>query len=266
MGVIRNFANLPDPFHQPQDVLEELLGQGDERDLEQPPAQPAQGQQQQRRQRRSRSQPQHNDCCIELVGLSARGKRKSGKKGRRLENANYLQSLADDDEVGQLSIYDFVRDSVSAFSWLMADPQNRKIWDDLLDCTGEPDEEPEASERLHPVAHEDLTKATADACFQRLDTALRSLLCRQHVPLGTLCVLEERLAESFLKEPRSEQCYCLASSFDRLLLHALCQYMSLLARSYDSDGERWTRVRNLRPKFDLPAEALSTYLERRRCS
>lgn len=264
MGVIRNFANLPpDPFHQPQDVLDELIG--DDADANQPALQPAQ--ESQRRHRRSRSQPQRgNDCCIELVGLSGRGKRKSGKKGRRLENANYLQSLADDDEVGQLSIYDFVRDSVSAFSWLMADPQNRKIWDDLLDCTGEPEEDLEDGERLHPVADDDVTEATADARFQKLDAALRSLLCKQHVPLGTLCILEERLAENFLKEPHSEQCYCLASSFDRLLLHALCQYMSLLARSYDSDGERWTRVRNARPKFDPPAEALSTFLERRRCS
>uniref|UniRef100_A0A131YWT2 R3H domain-containing protein n=1 Tax=Rhipicephalus appendiculatus TaxID=34631 RepID=A0A131YWT2_RHIAP len=79
---------------------------------------------------------------------------------------------------------------------------------------------------------------------------------------GTLCLLESELCLSFEREPCGEKHYRLASSFERLLLHALCQYMSLFAHSYDVEGKRWTRVRNSTAEFCRPSESLSAYLER----
>lgn len=174
MGVIRKITNLPDPFQAQDDVLEELVIRSEERDVEER----APSGTSPRRQRRPR--PQH-DCCTEVVGLSARGKHKSSKKCRRLENANYLQSLAEGEDLSQVSIYDFVRDSVSAFSRLLGEPENRQIWEDFLDCSEKLEHEKDSEEPLTGMP----TSTMADSCFQKLDSSLRSILRKQHVPLVT---------------------------------------------------------------------------------
>uniref|UniRef100_A0A1E1XR68 Putative e3 ubiquitin ligase n=1 Tax=Amblyomma sculptum TaxID=1581419 RepID=A0A1E1XR68_AMBSC len=266
MGVIRNGANVKDPFNgtASYDVLDGFTShdEGDE------PV-PLVGHLHQlsglvpRRRTMRRTTP---TACGDVLGLSSRGgKHRSTRKGRRLDNERFLHTLAEEEEDagGQLSIDDFVHRSVSAFSRLLADPNNHEVWDEVLNCRGHLQAELEDREPDVTVAEGSGGSLPVDGCcFRRLDAALRSVLRKQRVPLGTLCLLESQLCVSFEREPLGEQRYQLATSFERLLLHALCQYMSLLAHSYDAEGKRWTRVRNGRTEFCRPPESLSAYLER----
>uniref|UniRef100_A0A1E1XAE0 Putative e3 ubiquitin ligase n=1 Tax=Amblyomma aureolatum TaxID=187763 RepID=A0A1E1XAE0_9ACAR len=266
MGVIRNGANVKDPFNgaASYDVLDGFTShdEGDE------PV-PMVGHLHQlsdlvpRRRAMRRTTP---TACGDVLGLSSRGgKHRSTRKGRRLDNERFLHTLAEEEEdaVGQLSIDDFVHRSVSAFSRLLADPDNHEVWDEVLNCRGQLRQELEDREQDGTTTEGTGGSRPVDGCcFQRLDAALRSVLRKQRVPLGTLCLLESQLCVSFEREPLGEQRYQLATSFERLLLHALCQYMSLLAHSYDAEGKRWTRVRNGRAEFCRPPESLSAYLER----
>lgn len=264
MGVIRNGANGKDPFNGTAASYDVLDGFNSHDEGEEPVQLVVHVHHSSLLEPRRRAARRSMPACGDVLGLSSRGKHRSTRKVRRLDNERFLHTLAEEDEdaAGQLSIDDFVHQSVSAFSRLLADLDNHEVWDEVLNCRGQAqplveDQEPDE------IAEEDTSSLpTSGGCFQRLDAALRSLLRKQRVPLGTLCLLESELCRSFEREPLGEQRYQLASSFDRLLLHGLCQYMSLLAHSYDMEGKRWTRVRNGRTEFCRPPESLSAYLER----
>lgn len=52
-------------------------------------------------------------------------------------------------------------------------------------------------------------------------------------------------------------------SFERLLLHAICQYMDLISASADLEGKRQMKVSNRHLDFLPPGLLLSAYLEQR---
>uniref|UniRef100_A0A131YUI7 R3H-associated N-terminal domain-containing protein n=1 Tax=Rhipicephalus appendiculatus TaxID=34631 RepID=A0A131YUI7_RHIAP len=263
MGVIRNGANGKGPFSAASCDVLDGFNSHDEGDEPVPlvvHVDHSSSLLERRRRTARRSMP----ACADVSGLGTRGKRLSSRKVRRLDNKHFLHDLAEEDEdaVGQLTIDDFVHQSVSAFSRLLADLDNHEVWDEVLNCTGQPQPLPEDDESDEIAIEVASSLPASGGCFQRLDAALRTLLRRQRVPLGTLCLLESELCLSFEREPCGEKHYRLASSFERLLLHALCQYMSLFAHSYDVEGKRWTRVRNSTAEFCRPSESLSAYLER----
>ncbi|XP_064476910.1 R3H domain-containing protein 4-like [Ornithodoros turicata] len=271
MGVIKNLACLPDPFADPvEDAFDQFIA-----DVEQ--GQPLQilevvaAAERSPRQRKNRQRT--NSTRVDVVGLTSRGKHKSGsKKCRRLENAHYLQSLAEPEDVAEVSIYDFVHESVSAFAQLLCERENMQVWNDFISCSEEEqqrivdegcgnEEMQESSEAEGADKRGDHPAFSAEESFHRLDSDLRKLLRKQKIPLGKLSQLEEEVSGFFKSHPRSEYRNSLCSSFERLMMHALCQYMNLISKSYDADGVRWTKVWNRRPVFVPPAVMLSSYLE-----
>uniref|UniRef100_A0A669EAK1 R3H domain containing 4 n=1 Tax=Oreochromis niloticus TaxID=8128 RepID=A0A669EAK1_ORENI len=102
---------------------------------------------------------------------------------------------------------------------------------------------------------------TAQDCFQRIDRRLRATLRRKQIPMGTLEVLEENLLSFFNAQPHSVYTTNLSSSFERLLLHAICQYMDLVSASSDYNGLRQTEVVNKQEEFLPPGLLLTAYLE-----
>lgn len=103
---------------------------------------------------------------------------------------------------------------------------------------------------------------TAQDYFQRIDRRLRATLKRKQIPIGTLEVLEENLLSFFGAQPHSVYTTNLGSSFERLLLHAVCQYMDLVSASSDCNGARQTDVMNKQEGlFQPPSPMLSAYLE-----
>ncbi|KAL8595670.1 hypothetical protein ACOMHN_025706 [Nucella lapillus] len=103
---------------------------------------------------------------------------------------------------------------------------------------------------------------SAEECFQRVDKNLRSILTRRHLPLGLVSQLEREVVGFFTDCPGSVYVSHLASSFERLLLHAVCQYLGLCCQSFEEGGERRTQVENKNPSFVLPARSLAQFLER----
>lgn len=79
--------------------------------------------------------------------------------------------------------------------------------------------------------------------------------------MGTLECLEEELLAFFSVTPHSVYTAMMDNSFERLLLHALCQYMDLVSASSDFEGKRQMKVSNKHGVFLPPELLLSTYLE-----
>uniref|UniRef100_A0A2L2YGQ5 R3H domain-containing protein n=1 Tax=Parasteatoda tepidariorum TaxID=114398 RepID=A0A2L2YGQ5_PARTP len=198
---------------------------------------------------------------------------KSGKKKKRVENSTFLLSLADPDEIQELSIHDFIKPSMSVFTEFFMRKDDIEIWNEFINCTQDNEkwfiknvtiEVEESNESTtnydgrcdHPAY-------SASICFRKIDGDLRLMLKKKHVPMGTLMHLERELVTFFVNRPNSIYHCQIPNSFERLMIHALSQYMDLSSLSYNRSGERWTRVRNKHLEFYLPPILLSTYLEKR---
>ena len=65
-----------------------------------------------------------------------------------------------------------------------------------------------------------------EAAFMKIGFNMRQAL-KKHPPMGMLEGIEEKVTETFIKNPHSEFIADDMSSFERLLLHALCAYNAL---------------------------------------
>ncbi|CAM2109225.1 unnamed protein product [Caretta caretta] len=206
-------------------------------------------------------------------------KAKGRKSLQRLENrfcflARYLMTLLEQDECGNDDGELTHSAAPSIFTEACNNETYMEIWNDFMNRSGEEQErvllylEEEAKKkhkRKLPVKAEDTWKEhpayTPKECFQRISRRLRTTLRRGRIPMGTLECLEEELLAFFSVTPHSVYTAMMDNSFERLLLHALCQYMDLVSASSDFEGKRQMKVSNKHGVFLPPELLLSTYLE-----
>ncbi|KAM9215255.1 R3H domain-containing protein 4 isoform 1-T1 [Leptosomus discolor] len=200
--------------------------------------------------------------------------RAKGRKSlQRLENTRYLMTLLERDECGSDEGELAHSATPSIFTEACNNETYVEIWNDFMNRSGEEQErvllylEEEARKkhkRKLPVKNEDKWKEhpayTPKECFQRISRRLRSTLKRGRIPMGTLEGLEEELLAFFSVTPHSVYTALMDNSFERLLLHALCQYMDLVSASSDIEGKRQMKVSNKHRVFLPPELLLSDYL------
>uniref|UniRef100_A0A1A7YS04 R3H domain containing 4 n=1 Tax=Iconisemion striatum TaxID=60296 RepID=A0A1A7YS04_9TELE len=203
--------------------------------------------------------------------------RAKGKKSlRRQENTRYLANLLEKDECSKDDLEVCSNPAIpSIFTEACTNGNYVESWNDFMNCSGEEQErllsllEQEEAKRKNNNNNNQLLKDqrniypafTAQDCYLRIDRRLRVTLRRKQIPMGTLEVLEENLLSFFSAEPRSVYTTILSNSFERLLLHAICQYMDLVSASIDNNGCRQTEVVNKQEEFLPPDLLLSAYLE-----
>ncbi|KAM6962502.1 R3H domain-containing protein 4 [Aplochiton taeniatus] len=200
--------------------------------------------------------------------------RAKGKKSlRRLENSRFLANLSERDECCKDEAEVCSNPATpSIFTEACVNSNYIEPWNDFMNHTGEDQEkllallEEEAQRRQFskvPKDQRDVKLAfSAQEYFQRIDRRLRATLRRKQMPIGTVEKLEENLVTFFVATPHSVYTTILKSSFERLLLHAVCQYMDLISASSDCNGRRQTEVVNKDEDFLPPQPLLSAYLER----
>lgn len=101
-----------------------------------------------------------------------------------------------------------------------------------------------------------------EEAFMKIGFNMRQAL-KKHPPMGMLEGIEEKITETFIINPNSEFVAEDMSSFERLLLHALCAYNALNSYSFDFGGKRIVRVENPYSTFFLKNPGLCTYLSSR---
>ncbi|KAM9762306.1 R3H domain-containing protein 4 [Menidia menidia] len=199
--------------------------------------------------------------------------RAKGKKSlRRLENTRFLANLLEKDECTKDDLEVCSNPSIpSIFTEACTNGNYIEPWNDFMQCSGEEQErllsllEQEEANRKNSNQRDQRNVRpafSAQDCFKRIDRRLRMTLRRKQIPMGMLVGLEENLMSFFNAEPRSVYTTNLGSSFERLLLHAICQYMDLVSASSDHKGCRRTEVVNKQEEFQAPELRLSAYLER----
>ncbi|NXI59487.1 R3HD4 protein, partial [Chloroceryle aenea] len=183
--------------------------------------------------------------------------RAKGRKSlQRLENTRYLMTLLERDECGSDDGEPAHSATPSIFTEACNNETYVEIWNDFMNRSGEEQErvllylEEEARKkhrRKLPVKKEEDWKGAV--------RRLRSTLKRGRIPMGTLEGLEEELLAFFSVTPHSVYTALMDNSFERLLLHALCQYMDLISAS-----KRQMKVSNKHRVFLPPELLLSDYL------
>jgi len=110
--------------------------------------------------------------------------------------------------------------------------------------------------KMRPESEEEFDP---EVSFLKIGSGMRQAL-KKHLPLGMLEGLENKVTETFLINPNTEYVADSLSSFERLLLHAICSYNSLNSHSFDFGGKRLVRVENPFGKFFQRDPSLCQYL------
>ncbi|NXF11973.1 R3HD4 protein, partial [Smithornis capensis] len=196
--------------------------------------------------------------------------RAKGRKSlQRLENTRYLMTLLERDDCGSEEGELTHSAPPSIFTEACNNETYVEIWNDFMNRSGEEQErvllylEEEARKkhrRKLPVKNEDKWKGAGRGCWVGTASPFPSL-CTPCLSLqGTLEGLEEELLAFFSVTPHSVYTALMDNSFERLLLHALCQYMDLVSASSDIEGKRQMKVSNKHRVFLPPELLLSDYL------
>jgi len=181
------------------------------------------------------------------------------KQGRRTkqrcENEKMLMTmygLEAEDTMGE----DIPKETKSYFLDLMS-MENGELLDQFIN-----NEEPRyfSKEKISRKAKK-LTEENfePEEAFLKIGFNMRQAL-KKHPPMGMLEGIEEKITETFINNPNSEFVAEDMSSFERLLLHALCSYNALNSYSFDFGGKRIVRVENPYSTFFLKNPSLCAYL------
>ncbi|KFP84244.1 R3H domain-containing protein 4, partial [Acanthisitta chloris] len=183
--------------------------------------------------------------------------RAKGRKSlQRLENTRYLMTLLERDECGSDEGELSHPATPSIFTEACSNETYVEIWNDFMNRSGEEQErvllylEEEARKkhrRKLPVKNEDKWKEG--------DPVRGSW---HFVP--PTCPVDARRVEGRAARGTCSNPVPTSPSFERLLLHALCQYMDLVSASSDIEGKRQMKVSNKHRVFLPPERLLSDYL------
>ncbi|XP_073682133.1 R3H domain-containing protein 4 [Garra rufa] len=198
--------------------------------------------------------------------------RAKGKKSlRRQENTRFLDNLLERDECSKEDAEGHETALPTVFTEACTNENYVEYWSDFMNRSGEEQErllallEEEAQRTHSDKSRKDQREVnpafSAQECFQRIDRRLRATLRRRQIPMGMLEGLESNLLGFFMAHPHSIYITKLSSSYERLLLHAICQYMDLTSASSGCNGARQTKVVNKQDEFLPPQPLLSVYLE-----
>ena len=114
-----------------------------------------------------------------------------------LQNLDLDLSLGE--EVEDISIYDFIPQTVSAFAQLLIHKENIRAFNELINCTEDQQNalldqlnDNTKEQTIHNFANNPnderraVDKFSADECFKRIDSDLKTLMKKKRIPLVCL--------------------------------------------------------------------------------
>eukprot|EP00048_Salpingoeca_helianthica_P015432 m.226747 g.226747 ORF g.226747 m.226747 type:complete len:260 (-) comp17023_c0_seq1:234-1013(-) len=154
-----------------------------------------------------------------------------------------------------------VQPSHTVLTAFLSSPEGLERWEKLSS------EENEIIRRLARLSistsFEDLhTPQSPIQRYRSINRSTRTALRRRHLPMGIFAAIESDVLEAFGADPAAVLVLTLGDSFQRLMLHAICQYLSLESNSETIDGARVTTVKHASPDlgFVRPEVLLSAIL------
>jgi len=207
--------------------------------------------------------PLHRPAAPSSPGLARAklGQKHRMKQGRRsqqrAENDRLLMAMYGIDSEEAVQGGDIQQETRSYFVDLL-DAENQELLDQFLN-NQEAKFLRKETEGPRKVFANGEGEFQPDEAFMKMGFNMR-LALKKHVPLGMLQGIEDNIVGSFVQDPHGEYIAEDFSSFERLILHALCSYNALNSYSYDSNGKRKVKVGNPCKEFNKKDPSLYQYL------
>jgi len=184
------------------------------------------------------------------------------RRKRRNDNFYFLCSLLDGldpDEIPDEN--DF---SMTAFGELFVDPAKMKVWADFISMAEEDQENfLHSTQKVKPVPNKMETVETRidNPDFERIEQNIRHFLRSEQLSKDALANYEDDLVFAFNECVFDSLVLNIPSSFERMVVHGLCQYMQLQAQTHKVKKKRLMEIENISQGFSSPTQLLSEYLE-----
>jgi len=189
------------------------------------------------------------------LGTHSVGMKRGRRTKQRLENEKMLMSMYGIDEEDLMGA-DVSPQTRSYFMDLVSG-DNEELLEQFINNQEQIYFSKQRNSRRAPRVDED--NFEPEDAFMKIGFNLRQAL-KKHPPMGMLEGLEEKITDKFSTNPNSEYVCEDLSSFERLLIHALCAYNSLNSHSFDFAGKRLVRVENPHHSFFKRDPGLCSYL------
>uniref|UniRef100_A0A915JVD3 R3H-associated N-terminal domain-containing protein n=1 Tax=Romanomermis culicivorax TaxID=13658 RepID=A0A915JVD3_ROMCU len=160
---------------------------------------------------------------------------------------------------------DMLPDTTTAFSQLFFEKDKMKVWNDFVHKSEE--EQSKILRNCRIKKNSDIDdaatcwKQTRD-WFEFLMFALFNSRYSCYLLVDKLNDIENLLGNFFKETPKGIFVHCSESGFERILVHAVSQYLLLKSISFnDGRGTRKTKIFNTYPQFTQPVKTLVSYLK-----
>ncbi|XP_065070045.1 R3H domain-containing protein 4-like isoform X2 [Rhopilema esculentum] len=194
------------------------------------------------------------------------------RRQRRNENLFFLYSLVDGVDPDELQDEDDMR--MTAFGELFADPTKMRAWAEFMVMTEEDQisfldaSNKSRSNRNNDdgteESHLEKDFEWENQNFVKINKNIRDFLRSEDLSKESLAEYEEDLITSFFESAFDVLVLDVPSSFDRMMIHGLCQYMQLQASTsflaHKFKKKRLMEIENQASPLTLPSQLLSSYL------
>lgn len=184
------------------------------------------------------------------------------RRRKKLEDLmDQLEALRLDEDGKYIDSDDDDQFEVTPFDCLFLEEENMAIWECFINSSEE-DQFEVLRKRSEWKEEKKESLVSTQAAYSRINCRLRHFLKRKHIPRQQLEMIELALIEYFIDKPLSTYITTIPDSYQRLVFHAVSQYLNLEARSYDSrgGGGRRTRVLSKHNPFTPPLDTLANHI------
>ena len=183
---------------------------------------------------------------------------------RRRRNLEDLITQLDNLRFGGDGVYaesdDDIINEPSSFECLFLEQEKMEIWERFINSSEE--DQLKLLSRASSCKNENEDGIiTSHHAYNRISYKLRHFLKRKNIPKEHLEVVELALIEYFIEKPFSTYVTTIPDAYQRLVFHAVSQYLALEARSFNSRGDRKTHVLSKYIPFSPPPNTLANHMQ-----
>lgn len=201
--------------------------------------------------------------------------KKGSRRYKRLMDLKHLLDLCEELEVNEDEIFPVHGQAVSIFSTMT--PEEEEKWGEFLEMNEH--EQQGVLKNLteyipKPGVKEIVCRQHPEhSFFTRINRRIRIAYRSTNLPMGRIECMEKELVECFGKNELEKYEIVSDCSFNRLIMHGICQYYNLSSRSSDVVNEcgqvtleRRVVIHNKAfPSFTYPPLSLVEYIEKHLC-
>ena len=193
-----------------------------------------------------------------------RDQRKEYDGAKHVRKRKRLEDLVDQLESLKLKVNYFESDDenfveLTPFDCLFIEEENMEIWQNFINL---PEEKQYTTLKNTFICQDDKAEyVSSHFAFNRIGFKLRSFLKRNRFSIERLKTIEKNLIDYFVENPMSIYITTIPDAYERLVFHAVSQYLDLNSSSFFNKGKRKTKAFCKKNYFLPPQNTLADHIQ-----